>query len=291
MNNKYRRKLFQTGSQYHVFNDRGFSGFVKPHSHTFYQYTVIEKGRITQMHDGVQDSQIRGDAFFTPPGCEHCLFVFDNDTVYYTVSFSRRMFEEAAAAVPDLPENIATGKSLFFPMEKGEHDLLLKNLSMLMNWPEHRQTDAYTPGCHICAASVILLLHAMAKSCREQSHTPAGLRDPVQSIQKVMRYIDQHYCEDLRNEDLMAMTPFAKTTFFVHFQQVAGITPKQYITEKRMHEALRLIRDTEKPFHQIAEEVGYNDFSTFFRNFHRMSSQSPSEYRIHERNETRLEES
>ena len=289
MNNKYRRRLFQMGSLYHIFRDQGFSGFVKPHSHTFYQYTVIEKGRITQMHDGMQNSQFRGDAFFTPPGCEHSLFVFDNDTVYYTVSFSKRLFEDAASAVPDLPANIY-GQSLFFQMEKGEYDLLLKNLEILMNWPEHNQTDLYTSGCHICAASVILLLNAIKNIHSEPEQVLHNLRDPEQSILRVMHYIDEHYYEMIHNQNLIAMTPFAKTTFFANFQRVAGVTPKQYITEKRMHEALRLIRDTDMHFHQIAEEVGYNDFSTFFRNFYRMSSQSPSEYRIRERNGTSLEE-
>lgn len=33
------------------------------------------------------------------------------------------------------------------------------------------------------------------------------------------------------------------------------------------------------PLNKIAEEVGYNDFSTFYRNFCKMMEKPPSEYR------------
>lgn len=290
MNNKYRRRLFQAGSRYHIFLDRGFSGFIKPHSHRFYQFTVIEKGRITQMHDGVQHSQFRGDAFFTPPGCEHSLFVFDNDTVYYTLSFTEQIFQTAIQAVPAAASVLPSEYSAFFPVNEKEHNQLLQTLAFLMNWPEDREVGTFTCGYHACVIAVMLLFqggmdHLLARP--QEMEMPF---DPDRAIYQVLQYLDQHYHEDLKIPDLISMSGLSKTAFFEHFGEVAGITPKQYITEKRMHEALRLIRDTEMPFGVIAEEVGYHDFSTFFRNFHRMSAQSPSEYRMAVQNELSQEE-
>ena len=83
----------------------------------------------------------------------------------------------------------------------------------------------------------------------------------------------------LFRSQLIEMSRFTKTTFFSCFREATGATPKQYITEKRMYKAVQLIQDTDLPFCQIAEEVGYHDFSTFFKNFCRMSSCSPTEYR------------
>ena len=39
-----------------------------------------------------------------------------------------------------------------------------------------------------------------------------------------------------------------------------------------------LIDTTDLPLNKIAEQVGYNDFSTFYRNFLRMTQKTPSEY-------------
>ena len=83
----------------------------------------------------------------------------------------------------------------------------------------------------------------------------------------------------IKIDDLIRISALRKSTFYAYFQSATGTTPKQYITEKRMREALRLIKDTDMPYSRIAEDVGYNDFSTFFRNFCRMTSRSPSEYR------------
>lgn len=55
--------------------------------------------------------------------------------------------------------------------------------------------------------------------------------------------------------------------------------PKRYIAEKRMHEALRLIHQKELALSRIAEDVGYKDFSTFYRNFYKTTGKSPSAYR------------
>lgn len=277
MNNKNRRYLFQAGGLYHVFLDRGFSGYVKPHSHTFYQCVIVKNGRITQMHDSKTHSQLCGDVLFTPPNCEHSLFVFDNDTNYYSLSFSEKIMEAAAATLPDFSPTIA-GESMFFTFKHNEFNLLIQNLDLLLNEPEHTQPGVYNWGCCVCTAAVVLLLNAMKAACAGRCEA-ARPYDPARSIADALRYIDQHYYEEMKIDKLVEMSSLSKSSFCTYFYKIVGITPKQYITEKRMHEALRLIRDTDMPFVKIADEVGYSDFSTFFRNFCKMTNASPSDYR------------
>ncbi len=279
MNNKNRRNLFLAGGLYHIFRDQGFSGFVKPHSHMFYQLTIVESGRIAQMQNRETSSQLPGDLFFTLPGQEHSLFVSDGSTVYDTLSFAEEVFQKAAEAVPDAKRLIRTCPSFFTP-DPAVHRLLRESCVLLLNWPEHRCPGVWTCGCHICTAAVILLLEAMRAAGASRSAPGDDPHcSPIRAIGRVLRYINQRYYEDLKIEDLVRMSGFSKSTFSVYFNRYVGITPKQYITEKRIHEALRLIRDTALPFNRIAEEVGYNDFSTFFRNFCRIAGQSPSDYR------------
>lgn len=274
LNSKRRNILFREGGMYHVFLDKGFSGFAKPHSHMFHQYTVVESGRISQLHDGEISSQFKGNVFFSPRCCEHSLFVYNDDTVYYTVSFSDEILEAAKNAVPGIPDEVFA-KSLLCPMTEADHDTLIKILRLLMDRPEHSEPGVFNDWCHICTASVILMLRAIKDALL------SGRQDIPENgtMDAVLRYIDQHYCEDFRIDDLIRISALRKSTFYAVFQNATGTTPKQYITEKRMREALRLIKDTDMPYSRIAEDVGYNDFSTFFRNFCRMTNRSPTEYR------------
>lgn len=275
---KRRRKLFERGGYYHIFQDKGFAGFVKGHSHTFYQFNIIEQGCISWRYDGEAHRQNQGEVLFSPPGTEHSLFVFDNDTVYYTLSFSQEILNAAWGAEPAIPA-AALARTLMLPIPAAERERMLKLLEVMMYYPEQAQAGHFTPGCHLCTAAVMAFLGIAERGlpgcvCAEQ---PSGSGESTMA--NIQRYIDLHYCEDLSVETLIAMSRYTKTTFFARFRQATGVTPKQYITEKRMCKAVELIQDTDMSFGQIAEEVGYHDFSTFFKNFCRMSACSPTEYR------------
>lgn len=280
LDDKRRKKLFDQGGLYHIFQDKGFNGFVKQHSHTFYQFTVLVQGCISWMYDGEAHRQHEAEILFSPPNSRHSLFVFNNDTIYYTLSFSRQMVEAAGGSgLPDeLTEMLSRTMLLPIP-DEGERRRMLKLLDVLMLDLECTRSDGFTPGCHICTAVLMLFLDIMRQNADLLSQAPPPADDPEHRITVVQHYIDQHFCEDLSVEQLIEMSGCTKTVFFSNFRKVTGVTPKQYITEKRMYQALQLIENTDSPFCQIAEEVGYHDFSTFFRNFYRMSSCSPTEYR------------
>ena len=55
---------------------------------------------------------------------------------------------------------------------------------------------------------------------------------------------------------------------------------RRYIAQKRIQEAQALIRShPEMPISQIALEVGYQDDSTFYRNFLQVTGLPPSRYK------------
>ena len=71
----------------------------------------------------------------------------------------------------------------------------------------------------------------------------------------------------------------SRSTFSLLFPQMAGMPLKRYITQKRIGEAALLAETTDLSFSEIASVVGYDDFSTFYRNFVKVTGLSPSAYR------------
>lgn len=61
----------------------------------------------------------------------------------------------------------------------------------------------------------------------------------------------------------------------VHFKK----SFPQLLNERRVADAQRLLRETDAPIKQIAEEVGFNSMATFNRVFRDMTGQTPSAYR------------
>ena len=72
----------------------------------------------------------------------------------------------------------------------------------------------------------------------------------------------------------------SRSSFCSVFPQFAGMPLQKYVANKRIKEAQILIRSCpEKSISQIATEVGYQDDSTFYRNFLRITGVSPLEYK------------
>ena len=64
------------------------------------------------------------------------------------------------------------------------------------------------------------------------------------------------------------------------FKQETGTTINQYITDLRIRESARLIRETDLRMIDISMEVGYNDEKYWARLFKNKMGMNPSEYKI-----------
>jgi len=58
-----------------------------------------------------------------------------------------------------------------------------------------------------------------------------------------------------------------------------GMTPKKYISERRLDRAIKLINNTSKPLPTIAEEIGIPDYNYFIKVFKKRYSHPPTYYR------------
>jgi AraC family transcriptional activator of mtrCDE len=67
----------------------------------------------------------------------------------------------------------------------------------------------------------------------------------------------------------------SRTAFAERFSEVLGASPHQYLTELRMIEALRLLRDPRLSVTAIAEQLGYQSEAAFRRTFKKIHGQGP----------------
>ncbi len=63
------------------------------------------------------------------------------------------------------------------------------------------------------------------------------------------------------------------------FSQNMQKTFIEYVTEKRIEKAKKLLRQTDKPSSEIAKEVGYRDAHYFSFVFRKLVGRNPREYR------------
>lgn len=74
---------------------------------------------------------------------------------------------------------------------------------------------------------------------------------------------------------------FGLSTYYISrfMTEQTGTNLKSYITELRMEEARRLLRETNLPLYEIVVQIGYLDVSSFIRKFKKEMGKTPGEYR------------
>lgn len=98
-------------------------------------------------------------------------------------------------------------------------------------------------------------------------------------ISKVYNYVNNHYKEVIRLEDLaneVGMTPISFSRFF---KLRVNKTISDYIIDIRLGEATRLLVDTTQSIAEICYECGFNNLSNFNRIFKKKKDCSPKEFR------------
>lgn len=98
-------------------------------------------------------------------------------------------------------------------------------------------------------------------------------------IKRAKEYMQDHFREPLSLEDL-ARVVYLSPFYFSHiFKEEMNMTFIEYLTNLRISEAKRLLRDTLLAVGTIAEQVGYNDINYFSRVFKKVVGMTPSQFR------------
>ncbi|MBS5521288.1 MAG: helix-turn-helix transcriptional regulator [Clostridiales bacterium] len=103
-------------------------------------------------------------------------------------------------------------------------------------------------------------------------------------MQKILRFIEDHYSEDITLTDLSMSANISKSECSRCFKASLNTTPYKYLTEYRLSKAAQLLKTTDEPVGNIAAAVGFHLISHFGKCFREKTGYSPKTYRNMENN-------
>ncbi len=92
---------------------------------------------------------------------------------------------------------------------------------------------------------------------------------------RAMAYIDRHYKEPLRVDDIAASLHISRKYLCTILDQQIGMSTKDYLLTRRVQVAADLLLHTDLSVSEIAAEVGYTDYTQFSRMFRKKTGLSP----------------
>ncbi|NOT61977.1 MAG: helix-turn-helix transcriptional regulator [Acidobacteria bacterium] len=151
------------------------------------------------------------------------------------------------------------------------------------------EAAAETPGSEIIRARLtdvlfVQILRAfiaqvtkLSQNCKGPARLLRAFVDP--QISQALTLIHQQPLRRWTVAELAEELGMSRTSFAVHFSQVAGITPLDYLRKWRIHRACDLLQQAEHNLDEIAERVGYESGAAFSKAFKREMSITPGLYR------------
>lgn len=291
MANKITLDFFNAQNKhYHIYKISHSEVAEAHHYHDYYQICYVSCGEIIHCQEDKEVHLIKGDAFIIPPQFIHSIKFSPPNSEIYSLSFNEKLFHTyffysnvykfLTALNPKTFGEKKVNVRLKVILDKLQQDNIHSLLDCLLretssNYPQELNTTAI-----LIAAILCILSQAYFSDPRNQT-TFNKIESYSESIERCIQYIDQNFMQSITLGDLTKKFAMSKSSFTLLFSQIAGMPFKQYLNEKRIFQAQALIRlDNTLSFQEISELVGYDDFSTFFRNFVKIAGVSPSQYKI-----------
>lgn len=124
----------------------------------------------------------------------------------------------------------------------------------------------------------VVLIRLTRQNMLSLSGEPADPRSSRECA-LVRRYIDNHFKENLKLDQLAQLVHVNKYYLAHTFRREFGVSPINYLISRRVEESRFLLRETDHHLSLIAQMLGFSSPSYFSQCFRRVEGVSPMEYR------------
>lgn len=251
-------------------------GFQVMHWHEDLQFIYVLDG-IIEVRTLDHSLWIRaGEAIFINKDVVH--FVGEVKDCHYNSFLFPPYFLAFYAGSPakDFVDNVITNERLpfvHFTPAAGWHKEVTAILQQLVQLEKDR-TKFYVYEVLVKLSFLWLTMRKNITLPQEQKESPVPLR-----MQKILRFIEEHFSEDLTLSDLSASANISKSECSRCLKMSMDTTPYKYLTEYRLSKAAQLLAKTNEPVGNIAAAVGFHQISHFGKCFKEKTGYSPKAYR------------
>ena len=252
------------------------------HHHTAFEITMVKKGSGIYATQASEFSFKENDIFFFSTDEFHWIKKLDSPTTFINIHFEPRFIWSSKMGI----SNIELLKIFFKPKHKainkmhidGGFSQTVRELILKIESESHAKKPEYE------TLLKVHLMNILVEMIRAYDGELADLDAPYTShtlryMEKVLSHIDKHFDTDLSLDELSDIAHMSKTYFCRQFKELNGISPWDYITIKRIEQAISYIETTNLTKLEIAAKCGYNNTSNFYHAFKKVTGKNPSDYK------------
>jgi len=251
------------------------SGFISLHSHNYVEILYCRNAAGVEYLVGSQRYKLQnGDIILIPPGISHRPILperltepYVRDVLWVNVDFLaslEQMFPWAASEQNQTAMIRTKGTRWEFLGEMFQNGVL--------------EEEKKLPGWEtVVVANSLKILVYLDRASGDRS-TGIMMAEKPDLLGKVTAYIESHYAERITVSELAQKFYVSESTISHLFKQKMGVSIYHYVTQRRLISAKNLITKGVALEH-VATQVGFSDYSSFYRAFKQEYGISPRQYR------------
>ena len=257
--------------------DMSFSNAnVSLHSHNFYEVLYCRGGTDVEYLVGSDRYRIqRGDVILVPPGISHRPILpekmaepYVRDVLWLSDGFVRSLEQQFFDECTMQRENNAPIRTAGTRWE---------SIGKLFR-AGVREAEQAAPGWELAVmGNTMLILSQLSRAYREAS---AGKlkAEKRELLDDITAYIESNYVHHMTLQEVAKVFYVSESTISHLFKQKMGVSLYRYVTQRRLIAAKNRILEG-LPLETVAEQVGFSDYSTFYRAFKGEYGISPRQFR------------
>lgn len=227
------------------------------HCHARFEMIAVLEGNVNVMIEGKRYCLKENQIIIIPPLC------------YHSITINKSGIYKRITGLFDLSTIPSVLQSEFAKKDTDINVFYSTNLERLKEACKKVNATFYAP---LVKSLIIQIFYEALKTTNKQAETEIKTDD---FLQKVVSYIDQHLLEKILLDDIARHVLRSKSSFCHLFEEKMKISPKQYILQKKLALASKLISEGTPP--TIASmQLGYDNYSNFYRIYLKHFGVSPA---------------
>ena len=245
------------------------------HLHDSYEIKLHLSGTVVSILNHYETLIKPGDILIIPPGIPHRFFTPGQNEPYERICLfvHQTFFNSMEYGTFQMQKIINTKEALYMHLEGDDFLFLFNRLKDIINLSESNDDlDIFIARSALCAwlAYLFRIIQNMPKD--------QIIKHKNKLINDIIAYINDNYMDDSLTLDSIAKQFYISKYTLIHlFKRYTAITPHQWIIKKRIYSSLKLMEDG-LALKDIAFEVGFKQYSNFYKMFEREMGIAPYIY-------------
>lgn len=244
------------------------------HSHPFSELFYVVNGSGSFVAEGSEFPVVKNDMVIINPHVQHTEKSLRTTPLEYIVlgieglSFS---FENIASSQNGISMQTASGDVCKYNTQNSN---VYAYLNIMLEEISHKEENYETVCQNLLEVLLICMLRNDQLSIVQSSNTILN-----RECTQIKNYLDANYSENITLDTLASLTHMNKYYMAHAFTKYIGLSPINYLLQKRIQEGKSLLESTTCSIAQISNMLGFSSQSYFSQVFKKATGKTPIQHR------------